>query len=526
MKSTAFLLLAAMAFSTVFAQDLLVKTQPQDGYGPLPASLTIIYDLASLGIPPRAKDSLKPVLSGIPEDLTYSLATSQILNYSQLLYYGYKNGLTARNDFDANNERVSGDPTELTDQNVNVFINVLIGLDQDSQAIFVLDQNGNADFSDDKRRTLQDFSNAENREELIEENLFPVTYQYWNGREIVDDKVLVHLSKSDIMRERFPLVAFYGLARHRTGIVHFNGKKWPILLSGGPTTLSYDYPSVALLDKKGEIIPNSSASPGEYLILPDEAGYLRFEDASNGGEFVKLVSVPDAVEQGGSQVGLNALPREGESLTGEHISLKDYQGQYLLLDFWGSWCGPCVEELPYQKKAFELFKDRGFSALGVAMDDSAALTNFLAENPVPWKQVFQNSKGEKEIIKAYSISGYPTTFLIDPKGKIIGKGIRENALIARLCKLLGTDETIAAKLMAGNQLFSLPGYTKAEKVILHLKQDEEVNEHVLYPIDGKWQCGMELKSGEYAYQFEVDGEKMADPDRPSDDEGWTSLSVK
>lgn len=129
-----------------------------------------------------------------------------------------------------------------------------------------------------------------------------------------------------------------------------------------------------------------------------------------------------------------------ESLTpkGQPVRLSDFKGKYVLLDFWASWCGPCREENPNIVKQYHAFKDKGFTVLGMSLDDNpAAWTKAIADDDLDWPQVSELKRWDSEAGLLYKITAIPASFLIDPDGVIIGKNLRGEALQIALAKHLG-----------------------------------------------------------------------------------------
>ena len=116
-------------------------------------------------------------------------------------------------------------------------------------------------------------------------------------------------------------------------------------------------------------------------------------------------------------------------LDGKPISLADYRGKVVLLDFWAVWCGPCLGEIPRIKAVYEKYHDQGFDVIGVSLDeDEAALRAYIKENEMPWRQVFDGQKWSGHLVEQYGVRGIPAPFLIDREGKVISVKARGSLL--------------------------------------------------------------------------------------------------
>jgi thiol-disulfide isomerase/thioredoxin len=123
-----------------------------------------------------------------------------------------------------------------------------------------------------------------------------------------------------------------------------------------------------------------------------------------------------------SKVGSLAPKFTLKDINGKTISLDDFKGKYVLIDFWASWCGPCREELPYIKELYKKYHNQGFEIISVAKDDKTeswkkAIVN---ENIESWNHLFATSDNSN-IITDYFVNGIPHKVLIDKNGIIIGK---------------------------------------------------------------------------------------------------------
>jgi peroxiredoxin len=109
----------------------------------------------------------------------------------------------------------------------------------------------------------------------------------------------------------------------------------------------------------------------------------------------------------------------------------------VLVDFWDTWCPPCVAELPNVLAAYRTYHDRGFVIIGISLDkDQNALTAFIKDHDMSWPQYFDGKGWENKLATQYGIQSIPATFLLDGKGRIVAKDLRGPALETELAKLL------------------------------------------------------------------------------------------
>ena len=122
-------------------------------------------------------------------------------------------------------------------------------------------------------------------------------------------------------------------------------------------------------------------------------------------------------------------------LDGEPISLADYRGKVVLLDFWAVWSGACVAEMPNVKAVYERYHNKGFDVIGINLDnDEVVLRGFIKENRMPWRQIFDSQREENSLKQRYSVSSIPASFLLDREGKVISVKARDrllNELVAK-----------------------------------------------------------------------------------------------
>ena len=112
-------------------------------------------------------------------------------------------------------------------------------------------------------------------------------------------------------------------------------------------------------------------------------------------------------------------------LDGKPISLQDYRGKVVLLDFWAVWCGPCLTEIPNVKRVYDTYKDQGFDIIGVSLDtDETRLRNYLKKNNISWRQIFSGQKWKTPLAEQYHIRSIPAPWLIARDGTLISREAR------------------------------------------------------------------------------------------------------
>jgi peroxiredoxin len=135
-------------------------------------------------------------------------------------------------------------------------------------------------------------------------------------------------------------------------------------------------------------------------------------------------------------VGKAAPAFAAEDVKGRPIRLDAFRGKYVLVDFWATWCSPCVAELPRLQAAYRLYGGTGLEIIGVSLDENkTAVTDFVKVRNLPWPQL-HNATSSADLVESFGVSSIPATYLIDPQGTIVRLDLRGKKLDQVLGQLI------------------------------------------------------------------------------------------
>ena len=182
-----------------------------------------------------------------------------------------------------------------------------------------------------------------------------------------------------------------------------------------------------LMDFAGNVVDAPTIMPLYNGLATD------VQNTPSGLEFKKILEIANA-----TSIGAMAPVFTQNDVNDKPVSLTDFHGKYVLVDFWASWCGPCRGENPNVVKAYNQYKDKNFTVLGVSLDRPGKKDDWLAAikaDGLAWTQVSDLKFWDNDVAKLYGIKSIPQNYLLDPTGKIIGKNLRGDELNKKLATL-------------------------------------------------------------------------------------------
>lgn len=425
--------------SLIFCQNidtLTVDLRIASGYGPF------FFSFKNTSVVTKDSQDFKGLESLGPEIMIWRLHIQNGLT----LFRKFQSGEVTEEEF----YRRMGKDVDLnnfTTDPVNSYVYYLVKRDS-SEKIVIVDANQNLDFSDDQvfhfgldleAKEKEIFTMADPKAGAEYRNSLPTVlaqYQYFYQGQLRSDSAWMKINPFNSMIQsrdslENKLRATLELYQYRTGSFELpDGRKMNIGISkgslnaffsniGSPMVIGNDeMPLPDLKEDYDELVQFGEGYYAEpFLITPLRVHPL---GESLTIEVKRMTDIPPKAFP-----GFQAPPMILSDLNGNPFNLEDFRGEYVLLDFWGTWCGPCVASFPKLTEAYESLPNQGWNLFGVAVDRNAEVVqDFVTKGDIAWNQIFlsQRAQETQDFLSLYRVRGFPTYILIGPDGMVVARG--------------------------------------------------------------------------------------------------------
>ncbi len=428
MKKLSFLIVLLATFGCSQSdKNIEINLHDSEGFGVFNESRVILwpkrFELAYTGVPENIEEYVIRSISMQPEQEYWEL---------------YQKGHLSGEQFENLITRFEIDTMLLAGRAFNHRVLILIGTNQNGRRVIIPDANNDQDFSNDK--VFEYDYPLEIEEQLEAEKSLPsveVNVQLFVNNEIIDHKVGLVLSPYETRNRLTYNVEneteknyhlFASIPMHKQGLLRLNDKTYKVHVTNETAGVLFNERNTQIFIVPDTIVPSKRSgdipsAPGDIISL-DGSDY-KIAGITPLGETIRL----EYLGENQRPVGITEeyfVPKfNAITLERDVFRLDDFPDKYILLDFWGTWCNPCIRLIPELKKLNAEFKNTNFQLVGIAYDrDIDMVSNFVEENEMDWVHLFvdQNQRERGSVVDVFKVTTFPTKILIDPSGKIIARG--------------------------------------------------------------------------------------------------------
>ncbi len=373
----------------------------------------------------------------VPNDISVFVVRSLVLKKDQYYWNRYLNKQIDKNTLSQLIDYYKIDTAKLTDVNVDCEVLVLIG-DKNDRRVIIVDSNNDEDFADEKINEYDYPISIEKQKEIAQTlPVIQTQYEYFENDAVQTKSVKImpspykgsmsinYNTDNEVEKKFFLFVSF---PEYKQGIISLNKTNCEFIASNYFSSNTYETNSTKIF-----VFPKTDSVPSELNgdipfgigdIFNVKGNDYVIDSISKWGDNLFLEYIGKNTHPFGVTEGFYVPNFNAYCLDKSLFSFEDYESKYILFDFWGTWCNPCIKLIPELQKLNNDFKDKNFVLISVAFDsDPNIVFDFINENKMNWQHLFVNQAqfDKNSIIEKLKISSYPSLLLISPDGKIIAR---------------------------------------------------------------------------------------------------------
>jgi len=514
-------LLQSLSLSLALARpdSLEVPLFRTPGYGPFPPVIRLSYPGENAGPWERAIAEVR----GIPVDIHGFSIRYMNLDMGQFVFQSYRSGLIDP-AFALDLIRRNGyDTTKFTTKVLTQDIPIVAGYDAQGNIVYVIDNQDDHSFWGKDRIVVPSFRpGALTPAEMDSLNARidrpSAGFEFFDGKKVREGEVAVRLcpyvsvppERAEEMRGK--IVFGIGTCEYRRGVFTSGDRKFMCAVSNGFQSGVYgerpDEFAFFPVEDSSDVTTATCLRyrQGDRVEIADEAFRIARVSVDGGSLTLRREKIVPAAE--GIAAGATARDFEGRTLTGENVSLRQFRGRYVLLQFWYPGSPRCLAEIPYLNDIQSAYGNARIQVLGMALPLGDPLQSFTADQGISWPQILLSDTSR--VVRDYAVGGYPATFLIDPGGMIVSNRRVSGAEACRsVAAALGDTAAMMSFIGKGMQKFRFAGDRSAS---VEIEGDfADWRRLPLYWNGSEFTRGVTVPPGRYHYRFVVDGAPVLDP---------------
>jgi thiol-disulfide isomerase/thioredoxin len=412
------------------------------GFGPFGATYGLLAEEYTMDNPGGEGwvPTYRPV-KGIPKSWKSVVKSMVWLDGFQLVYQNFHEGKIGKEMYESLQKDWDWEPdtVALSEKPIKCFVYTVRGVDETGKVAVMVDTNNNLDFSDETAfypEKVFGKDKAMNSDSLrTYRKLWTVQYEHVVNGKVVKDSLPMCVKHA--VDYESGMDYWYAFPRYATATLALDGKQHEIAINnmfGRSTFVESTIFDLTSLSKGKRFLFRDGIEKGELLETGSFPGKQKFRNMGINVRTGALVlkSEKADLDEYSLQKGYPFRPfAEKDFKTGKQIALSDFKGKYTLVDFWGTWCKPCVEDLPALRAMYKEADKSRIQFVGiVGLDKGERLNRFLTKNQLEWPQILSDSVNK--LVEIYNVQAYPTTVLIGPDGRVVAKDLRGDALRDKL----------------------------------------------------------------------------------------------